>query len=69
MKGGNWGHALQHQQPSHNALCLCLQKQDCNTVFKVVQPCHPYFEGAFLDALRASPRRPLLEMRNLEAGA
>ena len=28
---------------------------------------HPYFEGAFLDALRASPRRPLLEMTNLEA--
>ena len=25
------------------------------------------FGGAFLDALRASPRRPLLEMRNLEA--
>ena len=28
---------------------------------------HPYFGGAFLDALRASPRRPLLKMRNLEA--
>ena len=28
---------------------------------------HPYFGGAFLDALRASPRRPFLEMRNLEA--
>ncbi len=28
---------------------------------------HPYFEVAFLDALRASPRRPLLEMRNPEA--
>jgi hypothetical protein len=27
----------------------------------------PYFEGAFLDALTASPRRPLLEMRNPEA--
>ncbi len=27
----------------------------------------PYFGGGFLDALRASPRRPLLEMRNLEA--
>ncbi len=27
----------------------------------------PYFEGACLDALRASPRRPLLEMRNPEA--